>query len=378
MASAGVRSAPVYTSSPSRRRSWSVRPRAATRPPAIGMMSVVVVPVSITMASGKDRATSCAVAAQFAAATASGSIRAAATLRNRPSAAYTRTSASGNAAVTASSTKRTPSRLVRKNCDSSAVIVTAWAAPVARCSAASRASREPSAVGSRWISYGWARAAATVPRTTRATFVFTPPTSQPNTAVIPRTRGSRHGLAVGRRLPEGLLDLDLDGPNVHRARAGELPAHASREVLREHLHRRVGDGEQGAVDLRKDVLGLARDGDGQRVALLPHCDLGILRRQQHLVIDLVREPLHQALQLREVEHVVGLGVEAAFDHDAGAVVMAVQRLAAVARERDEVRGGEDEVVLRHRHLELAMRRHRPVSLPRSSGPPPARRRSRRR
>src|SRR5207245_2324811 len=48
--------------------------------------------------------------------------------------------------------KRTPSRLARKTCDSSAVIVTAWAAPAARCSAASRASREPSAVGSRWIS----------------------------------------------------------------------------------------------------------------------------------------------------------------------------------------------------------------------------------
>ena len=143
----------MYTSSPSRRRSWSVRPRAATRPPAIGMMSVVVVPVSIRMASEKDCATRCAVAAQFAAATASGSTRAAATLRNRPSAAYTRTSGSGNASVTASSTNRTPSRLVRNICDSSAVIVTAWAAPIAApCSAASRASREPSAVGSRWIS----------------------------------------------------------------------------------------------------------------------------------------------------------------------------------------------------------------------------------
>src|SRR2546422_11718341 len=78
----------------------------------------------------------------------------------------------------------------------------------------------------------------------RSTFVFTPPTSHPNTAVIPRTRGSRDRLAVGRRLPEGLLDLDLDCPNVHRARARELPAHPSREVLREHLHRRVGDGER--------------------------------------------------------------------------------------------------------------------------------------
>src|SRR2546422_2057153 len=48
----------------------------------------------------------------------------------------------------------------------------------------------------------------------RSTFVFTPPTSHPNTAVIPRTRGSRDRLAVGRRLPEGLLDLDLDCPNV--------------------------------------------------------------------------------------------------------------------------------------------------------------------
>src|SRR5207245_6770451 len=107
----------------------------------------------------------------------------------------------------------------------------------------------------RWLGAGRSRLPPPVPRPTPATFVCTPPTSQPNTAVILRTRGSRHGLAVARRLPEGLLDLDLDGPNVHRARAGELPAHPSREVLREHLHRRVRDGEQGAVHLRKDVFG---------------------------------------------------------------------------------------------------------------------------
>src|SRR6185503_18913401 len=124
-ASTGVRTAPEYTNSPDARRSGSVQPDAATSPSTMGMMSVLVVPMSMSRASGRDCATTRAVAAQFAAATSSGASPASATVRNRPSTAYTQIVAPGNAAATASSTKCTPSRLVRNICDSSAVIVTA-------------------------------------------------------------------------------------------------------------------------------------------------------------------------------------------------------------------------------------------------------------
>src|SRR2546422_9126858 len=56
-------------------------------------------------------------------------------------------------------------------------------------------------------------------------------------------------------------------------------------------------------------------------SLLTHLNLRALEREQHFVVDLVSEPLHQVLQHREVEHVVRLGVEPAFDHDAGAIVV---------------------------------------------------------
>src|SRR5262249_17899472 len=69
------------------------------------------------------------------------------------------------------------------------------------------------------------------------------------------------------------------------------------------------------------------------------------------------------------------------DGDASAVIVAVQRLAAVAGERDEMGGREDEVVLRHRYAKLTARRHGPNFLHRPamsslhprSGPPPGRR-----
>ncbi len=96
------------------------------------------------------RPTTCAVAAQFAAATAKGSDRACFGVRHRASAPQTRTQASGKAAATASRTKPTPSRLVRNNCDSSAVIVTACAtAGPAPRSWARRPSSGTSAAGSR-------------------------------------------------------------------------------------------------------------------------------------------------------------------------------------------------------------------------------------
>src|SRR5262249_42609429 len=67
----------------------------------------------------------------------------------------------------------------------------------------------------------------------------------------------------------------------------------------------------------------------------------------------------QLLQDAEIEDEMGLRIEATLDGDASAVVVAVQRLAAVAGERDEMGGREDEVVLRHRYAKLTARRHGP-------------------
>src|SRR5207245_579051 len=121
----------------------------------IGMMSVVVEPTSMSRQSANSRPTRWAVAAQFAEATASGSCRASAGVRHRASTPQTRTHAWGNAAVTASSTNPTPSRLVRNSCDSSAVIVTACAsAGPASTSRARRSSIGGSAAGSRLVTAG--------------------------------------------------------------------------------------------------------------------------------------------------------------------------------------------------------------------------------
>ena len=117
--------APIYRSSPERSRSESVRPLAATAFFAIGMISVVVDPTSMSSADATLRARSVAVAIQLAAATAKGSARASSTLRNVPRVEYTWTVASGKATRRASRIAATPSRLVRNACDNSAVMVTA-------------------------------------------------------------------------------------------------------------------------------------------------------------------------------------------------------------------------------------------------------------
>ena len=131
-----------------RSRAGSVRPRAATRPPSSGMMSVEVVPMSTRMPSGTNRPTSVAVAAQFDAPTASGSAAAAAGVTNRPSTVYTCSGSAGKARASAPSTNATPSRFVRNACESSAVMVTACGHPSAcPSSAASDRSTEGERLG---------------------------------------------------------------------------------------------------------------------------------------------------------------------------------------------------------------------------------------
>ena len=151
-----------------------MRPLAATRPPTIGMTSAVVLPTSISSASGCSSATASAVATQLAAATSHGRARAASTEMSSP--AVVSTLGSPNASSAASSTNATPSRLVRNASDSSAVIViaTASAVPSSRSTAAS-----PSR--SRQISKGRDTVRSDVP-SSQAAFVFAPPMSTASVA----------------------------------------------------------------------------------------------------------------------------------------------------------------------------------------------------
>src|SRR5439155_23162477 len=52
--------------------------------------------------------------------------------------------------------------------------------------------------------------------------------------------------------------------------------------------------------------------------------------------------------------------EPAFDHEAGAVIVPVESLAAVAGERDEMRRRKDEVLFGDGYFEFAARAHTPV------------------
>src|SRR5439155_6701864 len=181
-----VRTAPVYTSSRARSRSGSVRPRAATPPPRIGTTSAVVLPTSTRSASGTCRATKVAVATQLAAAVSSGRARAVATSTKAPEVVSTR-SGSGPTPVTASRTNPTPSRLVRKASDSSAVIVTAVAS-AGGSAAASACRRARSSPLARQISKGRlcvSTVSPPAPASTWATLTFAPPMSQPSTRFTP-------------------------------------------------------------------------------------------------------------------------------------------------------------------------------------------------
>ena len=77
-----------------------------------------------------------------------------------------------------------------------------------------------------------------------------------------------------------------------------------------------------------------------------------MERQQDLVVDRVAQAAHQLLERHEVEDEPGLLVQSALNRHPGAVVVAVQPFAAMAGERDEVRRGEHEVILRNRDAEL--------------------------
>src|SRR3954451_21049471 len=136
-------------------------------------MSAVVLPTSISSASGCVPATASAVAIQLAAATSQGRARAAATGTSSPLTVSTRKSPSASCA--ASSTNATPSRLVRNASESSAVMVIATAS-AGPASAATSRSTVVSASRSRQTSNGRETVRSELPYS-RAAFVFAPPMS---------------------------------------------------------------------------------------------------------------------------------------------------------------------------------------------------------
>src|SRR3954469_2270399 len=161
-------------------------------------MSAVVLPTSISSASGCVPATASAVAIQLAAATSQGRERAAATGTSSPLTVSTRSSPSASCA--ASSTNATPSRLVRKASESSAVIVIATAS-AGPASAATSRSTVASASRSRQTSNGRETVRSDEP-CNRAALVFAPPMSIAS--------------VVGMRVV-GVIDLK-DGLAVHAVR----------------------------------------------------------------------------------------------------------------------------------------------------------------
>ena len=140
-------------------------------------MSAVVLPTSMSSASGRASATASAVATQLAAATSHGRARATSTGTSSPAVVSTLSGRSPSASCAASSTNDTPSRLVRNASESSAVIVTAtaWAGPPATAAATSR-STAASAARSRQTSNGRETVRSESP-SSQAALVFAPPMS---------------------------------------------------------------------------------------------------------------------------------------------------------------------------------------------------------
>src|SRR5215211_4152556 len=281
-----VRRTPVYTSSPASSRSRSSCPVAATRPATIGTMSAVVLPMSMSSASGCASATASAVAAQLAAATSHGRARAAAMDTSSPAVVSTLSGRSPSASSAASSTNATPSRLVRNASDSSAVIVIATAS-AGPASAATSRSTPASASRSRQTSNGRETVRSAAP-CSRAAFVFAPPMSIASVA----------GMRV-----VGVIDLKA-GAAVHAVR-GER-----------ERYRPLGDPLAIARGFRLDELyvadldAIAGAGDNDAV-------IRALAREARVMVDAgVSEPERALALLQLGVHRVVVGTETLADVDA--------------------------------------------------------------
>jgi hypothetical protein len=137
------------------------------------------------------------------------------------------------------------------------------------------------------------------------------------------------------------------------ARLRQLVAHPAAQILGQHLGCGVGDGEQRAVGAREDVGRLAEVVHRDPAAVFVEGQLRIVLGQEDLVVDLVHQLAGDLLQHAEVQDEECLRLDRPFDRHADAVVVPVQGLALVPAEGDEVRGGEDQVVLAHLHPKAA-------------------------
>lgn len=114
------------------------------------------------------------------------------------------------------------------------------------------------------------------------------------------------------------------------------------KVFSEQFGRRVLDGQQDAIFTGEDPL-LVAVGQANALFALMHVDEVAARRDQHVVVEGIRQLAHDVLEGDEIENVIVL-VERGFDFHGHAIVVAVQALTIVAAVRDEMPGTEDQVI----------------------------------
>src|SRR2546426_5777591 len=137
----------------------------------------------------------------------------------------------------------------------------------------------------------------------------------------------------------------------------ELGAHATGEILGEHLDSRVGDRENHAVAGGKDIARLAVEGDPYGAVCFGDAQLGIVARQEHAVVELRRQVPHDLFDGGKVHDEPTVLFQPTFDQQAGAVIMPVEFLATMAGERDEMRGREDQIFFRNGDTEFTTGAH---------------------
>ena len=145
-------------------------------------------------------------------------------------------------------------------------------------------------------------------------------------------------------------------------RGAQLVAHAAGEILRQHLDGRVGDGKNHAITGRKDITRLALERHVHAAVFLRDRELGIVARQEHAMIELRRQRAHDLFHGGKVHDEPAVLLEAPFHEQAGPIVVPVEFFAAVSRERDEVRGREDQIFFRDGYGEFAAGSHTPRNL----------------
>ena len=134
-------------------------------------------------------------------------------------------------------------------------------------------------------------------------------------------------------------DFDAGWSNVR------APLNACQQALAEvpgqELGRRVAHGQDDAVAAGKNPAAtVGSEGGFDFVLAGGDADQRMAVWQENVVVELVGDRLQFVAEGNEVDHVL-VFIQRAFDFDRGAIVVAVQPLADIAIEGDEVRGAED-------------------------------------